>query len=623
MSEIRFANILFERNPRSMSYPAMYCRADGPIVQDHETLDWVLYDRGRYDFTTYFNSLSVNKLRRYANATSFAMHIEVKGASFAILQTRAGAFSHEPEVVEGTKRVVDASDDWIALDFDLIAGDEDVLIGFCVETEGAVSVRNGYYSVSVPRSLRDVELVLATTTFKKEAYIEKNIELVKSQILSIDDDLASHFHMYVIDNGRTLDVNSLQCERISIRPNENVGGAGGFTRGMIEAMEQKPAATHILLMDDDVAVSPESIRRTYNLLRIVNDEYSQAFISGAMLNYEVGEDQWEDTGYMTPRGTFAPAKPVLHLTQFPDLVFNETFRVPKDIRESGRRYAAWWYCVIPIAQIHKNGLPLPVFVRCDDAEYGVRCSPKFMTMNGISIWHDSFHNRYNAAVERYQTTRNTLIARFTTGFSKDSDFLYELHNNVRIELKKFAYDNAELVLDAFEDFMKGPDFIATPGMAEKTFMDANKNKEKLVSFEQLDVQVRDLGLDFDISAVDRQLIDGDKPRTGFQRLLDYVTDNGQRVFLTEGEGFAVIPAAGWVYPAGAIREKKYLIAIDWFNRMGVVRQKDPSRYAQIMARYNNDMKLFKNKRSQLEKDYSAMRPVLTSVDYWKSYLGMC
>lgn len=40
---------------------------------------------------------------------------------------------------------------------------------------------------------------------------------------------------------------------------------------MIEAMEQAPRATHVLLMDDDVSISPESIIRTFNLLSIVND----------------------------------------------------------------------------------------------------------------------------------------------------------------------------------------------------------------------------------------------------------------------------------------------------------------------------------------------------------------
>jgi hypothetical protein len=57
-------------------------------------------------------------------------------------------------------------------------------------------------------------------------------------------------------------------------------------------------------MDDDVAVSPESIKRTYNLLRLLKEEYRDAMISGAMLNFEIGEDQWEDIGFMTPEGHF-------------------------------------------------------------------------------------------------------------------------------------------------------------------------------------------------------------------------------------------------------------------------------------------------------------------------------
>lgn len=65
--------------------------------------------------------------------------------------------------------------------------------------------------------------------------------------------------MYVIDNGRTLDAPALSSERITVTPNDNVGGAGGFTRAMITAMEQKPKATNIILMDDDVAVSLKAL----------------------------------------------------------------------------------------------------------------------------------------------------------------------------------------------------------------------------------------------------------------------------------------------------------------------------------------------------------------------------
>lgn len=623
MPAIKFANILLECNPRSTSYPALYCRSTQPFVRDHATGEWMLYDAGVFDFTTFFNALSVGKLRRYTSAQRFFLHLQVKGAACTYVQTTADAFSAHPIKLDDTKRELPASDEWQAIDVELTVPSDAVIVGFELATDGPVLIGESYYSVEIDRPLRDVELVLATTTFKKEEFIEANIALIKESIIDSSEDIAQHFTMRVIDNGRTLDAGKLASDRVIISPNDNVGGAGGFTRGMIEAMEQTPRATHILLMDDDVAVSPESIKRTYNLLRLVNDEYAEAFISGAMLNYEIGEELWEDTGYMTKEGAFAPAKPQLRLNKFEDVVFNETFRVPSAITKLNSRYAAWWYCCIPISVIEKNGLPLPYFVRCDDAEYGVRCQPKFMTMNGLCIWHMSFHVRYNAAVERYQTTRNTMIAQCTTGFAPKSDFMREMHNNIRLELKKFGYDNAELVLDAFEDFMKGPDFIATPGMAEKTFMAANRNKEKLVPFDELERQVHAAGLtDFHIADIDRQLVDADAPRTRLQRLNDLATDNNQRFIVKEGKGYAVIPVIGWAYPAGAIRGKEYLIIIDWYNRMGALRKKDPERYAQISKRYKEDLKAYKRTIKQLRHDYSARRDELTSLAFWKRYLGM-
>lgn len=106
-----------------------------------------------------------------------------------------------------------------------------------------------------------------------------------------------------------------------------------------------------------------------------------------------------------------------------------------------------------------------------------------------------------------------MIAQFTTGFSLNSDFMHELNRNMYLELKKFGYDNAELLLNAFEDFMRGPEFYSAPGVAEKTFMEANRNKEKLYPLSEVEKQAHELGLvDFKVVELSRQLIDGDRPR---------------------------------------------------------------------------------------------------------------
>lgn len=622
MTSMKFANILLETNPRSVAYPALYCRSDHPVIFNEAQGEWEMYGAGTFDFSTYFNSLSVRKLKQFTKAKSFTLHLELKGAACEVQQTMGDAFAHDPIEVEGVHRGLSASRQWQSVDMPLTITDDMVIVGFIIKTEGSVDIRNSYYELEIDGDLNDVELALSTTTFKKEAFIERNIGLVKEQIVESADPIAKHFHMYVMDNGRTLDAEKLTSDRITVIPNDNVGGAGGFTRGMITAMEQDPKATNILLMDDDVAVSPESIKRTYNLLRILKEEHREDMVSGAMLNYEVGEDQWEDIGNMTPQGTFAGCKPGMRLTLFEDLIYNEMFTPTKWQRNN--MYAAWWYCCIPISVIEKNGLPLPVFVRCDDAEYGIRCKTGFITMNSLCVWHMSFFERYNAAVERYQTTRNTMIAQATCGMAPDADFMKELHNNIRLELKKFGYANAELCLDAFEDFLKGPEFIKKPGQSEKSFMVANRNKEQLVDFETLQSRAdQDPELaGFSIKNVDRQLIDGDKSRSLAERLEDLITDNNQRYIKKDGAGYAVIPLQGWLYPAGAIRGKHKLVVLDWYNRKGTIRTKDVQRYQKIKKRYMRDLKYYKANINRLRKEYAAARAELTSVEYWKNYLKM-
>lgn len=623
MPSIQFANVLLETNPRSVSFSSLYCESDQPVVFDAQLGDWVMYGQGVYDFTTYFNALSVSKLRTYTSMRSAMLHLELKGAACTVQQTMGDALAHESLLVEGTEVAVPAADEWQVVDIPLVITDAMVLVGFKIVTEGQVAIRNSHYVLDVADDFNEVELAVATTTFKKESFIINNIGLVRSHIIESGDDIAKHFHMYVIDNGRTLDATALSGDRVEVIPNENVGGAGGFTRGMIAAMRQKPKATNVLLMDDDVAVSPESIKRTYNLLRILKPQYREAMISGAMLNYEVGEDQWEDTGFMTKDGIFAPCKPPLRLTQFEDIIFNEIHEMTKEITPDNH-YAAWWYCCIPISVIERNGLPLPLFVRCDDAEYGIRCKTDFITMNGLCVWHMSFHKRYNPAVERYQTTRNTMIAQAAAGMAPHADFMHELHRNMQLELKKFGYDNAELCLDAFEDFLKGPKFIGTKGQAEKSFMAANHNKETLHDLDELQRLANedpDLA-GFDVYTITRQLIDADKPRSRSERIQDFVTDNGQRILKNEGEGYAVFPLLGWVYPAGVIRGKKKLIVIDWYNRKGAIRTKDPDRYARIMKRYQRDLKYYKANINRLREEYAQAFPKLTSLQFWEHYLDL-
>lgn len=630
MASIRFANVLLESTPRALHFPTLYYRTDTPFRPTGEDGAWTLAEGGVVDFTTYFNALSVIKLRRYTRATAYRLRLQVKGAPCTITQTRATRLGLEPETLDETAVALPQTATWTDVVLDLTDDEQTVLAGFQLSAQGAVSMRDAYYEVDIEGDPRTVDLAIATTTFRKESFIRKNMQLVKRELLDSHTDISEHLTMHVVDNGKTLDPNESGDQRITISPNENVGGAGGFARGMIEAMEQSTPATHVLIMDDDVEVSPESIRRTYELLRMVNSEYEEGFVSGAMLNIEDTQLMREDTGYISPElGVCVPAKRQMLVSQYLDVVDNEAFNEEESIPADAHRYAAWWYCCIPMSVIRRVGLPLPVFVRYDDVEYGIRSHPKFMTMNGICVWHAKFEIRYNAGVERYQSTRNGMIAQMTTGLAPDfHTFLKGLHRQIDLEMRKFNYTDAELALDGFEDFLKGPKFIEQP-VAQERFMRANRLKEQTVPFDELKKQADEQGLaDFDPDRLTRQTVETDRPRSLQERAFDFVTHNGQRFVRDGQEGqaggadYAIITHDGWAYPSGSIHGKNTIVSIDWASRKGVIRHKDVKRYREIVKRYKRDVAYFKKHRSRLEREYQEAAPKLESVDFWKRYLGM-
>lgn len=625
MTDLKIANVLLSDEPQFLGSPNMLCRSTRPWRRSDEEGAWLLEGPGTHDFMTFFNALSIQKWRKYTVAADYKLHLEIKGAACTFVQTRADSFSYYSEPIEGTEIALEASDAWMSIDVDLAASDLDVITSFKLETTGDLQIRNSYYSAVVEESqIRDVELALCTTTFKKEDYITRNIGLVKDQILGSDDAISRHFKMHVVDNGRTLDAKALSSSGVEIHPNDNAGGAGGFARGMIEAMEQKPKATHVLLMDDDVLVSTESIKRTFNLLTIVNDEYSEAFISGAMMNMDEPYVRWEEMGFIGFDGCFHPIKPIAHMDVLHDVVDNETFDIPSYMpkcEDQEQHYAAWWYCVIPMSQIEKNGLPLPIFVRGDDAEYSRRCNPKFITMNSICIWHLSFHMRYNAAQERYQMTRNCLIDQYASDFAPLADFNKQIRSAFVLELNKFNYKNAELILQAIEDFLKGPEWIMQP-VAQKAFMDANKNSEKLQPIAELKDQLVALGIDIDDLTTWKLF--RDLPITKRELGVYVLSRNGQRVFkgFTQNGRVAVIDNVGWCQPVGKLKGAETIVVIDIPNRKAAIRHKDALKFQELEKRFQADKAELRSRHDELKRDYSDAVSVMTSVDFWMNYLSL-
>ena len=77
-------------------------------------------------------------------------------------------------------------------------------------------------------------------------------------------------------------------------------------------------------------------------------------------------------------------------------------------------YNAWWMCLIPRAVAEELGLPLPLFIKWDDAEYGLRARSRgyrTATVPGIAIWHMSFLEKDDTSDwQAYFHYRNRFVA---------------------------------------------------------------------------------------------------------------------------------------------------------------------------------------------------------------------
>ena len=619
--QFKLANLIFSGNQAFDQFPTLSFRElAGRAISDSPS-SLRLLGSSCVDFSTYFNSLSIMKWKEYSNAGSFYLHFKYRGAGFDFQERTVGNLDWSSRVVPDSNRSFSSSDVWASVDIEITEQAGEILHSFSIESAGDLTLDDAYYYADVdPCCIHPVELALAITTFKKEQYVLNNLNLIKEGILSGKEPISEHFYVHVVDNGRSLDCNS-GSDRISIHPNPNVGGSGGFARGMIEALEQNPKATHVLLMDDDVEVLPESFIRTFNLLSLLKEKYVNAFLSGAMMSLEEPNLRTEDLGFFTAKGAFSPLKPEGYMTSLHDVVETEIYKAPTGLYEDTvQQYAGWWYCVIPTATIEREGLPLPLFVRSDDAEYALRCKPRFMSMNGICVWHNSFKFKYSAAVERYQVSRNTLISQATTGVAPLADFLYEIRREVELDLKKFDYDDALLAVKGLEDFLRGPEWISHP-VAEARFMAANREREQLIPIEQLIPQALELGVDLTQLTFGNLSLEGDRSR--LQAFKDYLTINGHR-FVNDSvkrKGkVAVIDAAGWVYPAGKIRDVDTLIVVDMPNKKGAIRHMDKKRFKEVWTRFRKAEREFKRNKDKIYAEFASYRDVFTSIDFWKQYL---
>jgi galactofuranosylgalactofuranosylrhamnosyl-N-acetylglucosaminyl-diphospho-decaprenol beta-1,5/1,6-galactofuranosyltransferase len=405
---------------------------------------------------TYFNAFPASYWRRWSVLETVVLKLTVSGTCRVDVY-RSKADGESMHISGATHEGRDEQ----TMEFELDLGPfiDGGWYWFDVTTEEPTTLRDaGWYAPQAPAEEprlsvgictynRPVDAVAALTALVEDDTVRDALHLVV---------VADQGNNHVRDTAHYPAVAEALGERLRIVEQPNLGGSGGFARTMHEAFTDS-GATHHVLLDDDIQLEPDSILRARAFAA-----YSKApmLVGGQMLALQ-DRSVLHVMGEIVDRSNFfwrnAPNTEYFH--DFGEKSLRES---PDLHRRIDVDYNGWWMCLIPRAVFEEIGMPLPVFIKWDDAEYGLRAfAAGFPTVSlpGTAIWHLSWGDKDDASDwQAYFHIRNRLIAAALHSPHEHGGRLFRemLKADLRF-LITLQYSTIELHQMAYRDFLAGPD----------------------------------------------------------------------------------------------------------------------------------------------------------------------
>lgn len=597
-SYIKLQNIIFP-SVKSCTDEVLYFRRIGQTRYSFADNRVYIGKDGLLNLDTYFNSFSISKWFKYTTVKKVKIKLYIEGNVRVSLiykeKTLSGIIEKclyetyfdsniDGEVFEGEFNS-EYNKGMYSVSILGLSEDAELLGGF-------------YYTQEV--KTKDIGLTIAICTYKREKYVYSNVKMLEDEfLLNERSELKDRLYINISDNAHSLDASTFRSDHINIFQNKNAGGAGGFTRCMIESKNQEKQyrLTHILLMDDDVILQPESIYRTYKILSLVKDEYSEAFIGGAMLRTDL---QWLQTesGAVWNGGKLISHKQGLDLRNLDACLYNEI--------EEKCEFNAWWYCTIPLSIINEQNLPMPIFIRGDDVEFGLRNMKHLILMNGVCVWHEPFENKYSSSLF-YYIFRNRLIDNAVRNIEYSKvEFLEEFREQYFREVFTLRYKNAQLLLDGVKDFLKGPEWLIN--------QDGEKLHQEIMSRCYKLQNVNDLKLAFCYSQYEQMINFVESPREQRKRK---ITLNG--LFGKHYKSVCVpVHDAHIAYFYRAYGAVNYDIA----NNKAFETYFDKKKEIELIKAYFKLKKEVNKNYNSVKEKYLKAKETLNGIEFWKKYLAI-
>lgn len=433
--------------PEADDEESLYLFTDGEIQRSGES-PLLLLNKGNFcRLNTYFNSLSAGKWKKYTVVDHVRIHVKIKGTC----NVRVCALSKEnrKKILWESEWTGSGESAELPCEIELL---ETGMLYLELEAMQLQTEFMGFdFSADIEKRREEIRMAAVICTYKREKDVLRTLNAIKEQIFQNSQSvLYGKLRVFVSDNGKTLELENIP--QIQIRKNKNLGGVGGFTRGIMESMQNEEfGATHILLMDDDAITQPYVLERTWQFLSLLKPEFSDHTIAGALLNQKFPYIQFE-SGAQWNQGNVKILKNQIDLRKSESLLWNEEEADPIE-------YCGWWYSCIPVSVIKKIGLPLPLFIHRDDVEYGLRMDRKFITLNGIGIWHEPYINKLPGSAEYYDVRNFAIINAIHYPGLGRGQLNYRIVKWVLGNVFRCRYQYVRMNMRGVRDFSKGAEWL--------------------------------------------------------------------------------------------------------------------------------------------------------------------
>jgi len=433
-------------------------------LSDHASADDVLSRSSvrvrageRVSFGSYFNAFPASYWQRWTVIERVILSIRTRGGGTAtVYRSNAGGAQQQVASVQLSGEAersfelpLNTFGDGGWYWFDLIASDEDLILeqaSWCTEAEPVVVGK----------------LSIGMTTYNKPDYCVdtlRNILADAALTEAID-------RVFLIDQGTQKvrdeagydEVAASLGSRLQVIEQPNLGGSGGFARSMAETLEREES-DYLLLLDDDVELETESALRAWQFGRFSREPL---IVGGHMFDLldKPVMHAWAEVVKPVPF-VWGPSFDEQHRHDFRESNLRQTTWMHARLDAD---YNGWWMCLIPKKVIETIGLALPVFIKWDDAEYGLRArSHGFRTVSlpGVALWHVSWLDKDDSQDwQAFFHTRNRIIAGLLHSNERRGGGLFA--NSGKQDLKKLLnmqYYAVQLAIEGLKSVLDGPDTL--------------------------------------------------------------------------------------------------------------------------------------------------------------------